>query len=34
MEDYRQIIENAEPGQIVPIVKQIDMGDPLEYFAK
>ena len=34
MEDYRQIIENAEPGQIVPVVKQIDMGDPLEFFAK
>ena len=34
MEDYRQIIENAEPGQIVPIVKQIDVDDPLEFFAK
>lgn len=34
MEDYRQIIENAEPGQIVPVVKQIDMGDPLDFFAK
>jgi anthranilate synthase component 1 len=34
MEDYRQIIENAEPGQIIPIVKQIEMGDPLEFFAK
>jgi anthranilate synthase component 1 len=34
MEDYRQIIYNAEPGQIVPIVKRIDMGDPLEFLAK
>jgi anthranilate synthase component 1 len=34
MEDYRQIIENAEPGQIVPIVKRIDVSDPLEFFAK
>jgi len=34
MEDYRQIIENAEPGQIVPIVKRIDLDDPLEFFAK
>ncbi len=34
MEDYRQIIHNAEPGQIVPVVKRIDMGDPLEFFAK
>jgi len=34
MEDYRQIIHSAEPGQIVPIVKQIDMGDPVDFFAK
>ncbi|HQG48622.1 MAG TPA: hypothetical protein PK373_05995, partial [Sedimentisphaerales bacterium] len=34
MEDYRRIIENAEPGQIVPIVKRIDVDDPLEFFAK
>jgi anthranilate synthase component 1 len=34
MEDYRQILYNAEPGQIVPIVKRIDMGDPLAFFAK
>lgn len=34
MEDYRQIIQNAEPGQIVPIVKRIDFGDPLEFFGK
>jgi anthranilate synthase component 1 len=34
MEDYRQIIESAEPGQIVPVVKRIDMGDPLDFFAK
>jgi anthranilate synthase component 1 len=34
MEDYRQIIYNAEPGQIVPVVKRIDMGDPLEFLAK
>jgi anthranilate synthase component I len=34
MEDYRQIIESAEPGQIVPIVKRIDIGDPLDFFAK
>src|SRR5512146_835515 len=34
MEDYRQIIYNAQPGQIVPIVKRIDVGDPLEFFAK
>ncbi|HNS21514.1 MAG TPA: anthranilate synthase component 1 [Sedimentisphaerales bacterium] len=34
MEDYRQIIENAEPGQIIPIVKRIDVDDPLAFFAK
>jgi anthranilate synthase component I len=34
MDDYRQIIRGAEPGQIVPIVKQIDMGDPLDFFSK
>ncbi len=34
MEDYRQIILNAEPGQIVPIVKQISMDDPMDFFAK
>jgi anthranilate synthase component 1 len=34
MEDYRQIIHNAEPGQIVPIVKRVDFGDPLAFFAK
>ena len=34
MEDYRQIINGAEPGQLVPIVKQIDMKDPVDFFAK
>ncbi|MCP4257688.1 MAG: anthranilate synthase component 1 [Planctomycetes bacterium] len=34
MEDYRQIINSAEPGQIVPIVKQIDMKDPVDFFAR
>ncbi|MDI6449980.1 anthranilate synthase component 1 [Anaerobaca lacustris] len=34
MDDYRQIIHSAEPGQIVPIVKRIDIGDPLDFFAK
>jgi anthranilate synthase component 1 len=34
MEDYRQIILNAEPGQIVPIVKRIDMPEPVDFFAK
>ncbi len=34
MEDYRQIILNASPGEIVPIVKRIDMKDPMDFFAK
>jgi anthranilate synthase component 1 len=34
MDDYRQIILGAEPGQIVPIVKRIDMTEPVDFFAK
>jgi anthranilate synthase component 1 len=34
MEDYKRIIEQAKAGQIVPIVRQIDMDDPMDFFAK
>jgi len=34
MEDYRQIILGARPGQIVPIVRQIDFDEPVDFFAK
>ena len=34
MEDYRQIILNAKPGEIIPIVKRIEMADPMDFFAK
>ena len=34
MDEYREAISGARPGQIVPIVKEIDMGDPLEFFSK
>jgi len=34
MEDYRQIILGARPGQIVPIVRQIDMDEPVDFFAR
>ena len=34
MNDYKQIIKNARPGQIVPIVKQIDIDDPVDFFAR
>jgi len=34
MNDYKQIILGAQPGQIIPIVKQLDIGDPVNFFAK
>jgi len=34
MEDYRQIIHGAEPGQIIPIVKRIGLSEPVDFFAK
>ncbi len=34
MDDYKNIISSAQPGQIVPIVKQIDIADPVDFFAK
>jgi len=34
MDDYRQLILNARPGQIVPVVKQIDMVEPVDFFAR
>ncbi|MHC4509734.1 MAG: chorismate-binding protein, partial [Planctomycetota bacterium] len=34
MDDYRQIILNAGPGEIVPVVKRIDMDEPVDFFAK
>ena len=34
MEYYREIIHNARPGQIIPIVKQIDIAEPVDFFAK
>jgi len=34
LEDYRKKICGARPGQIIPIVKEIDIGCPVEFFAK
>ena len=34
MNDYKEIISGAKPGQIVPIVKRIDIDDPVDFFAK
>jgi len=33
MDDYRNVILGAEPGQIVPIVKEIDIDEPVDFFA-
>ncbi|HLB74771.1 MAG TPA: hypothetical protein VJJ98_12180, partial [Sedimentisphaerales bacterium] len=34
MESYEHIIRGARPGQIVPITRQIDMADPMDFFAR
>ena len=34
MDDYRQIILGAKPGQIVPIVKEIEIDEPVDFFAR
>ncbi|MFB0525386.1 MAG: hypothetical protein ACETVZ_07570, partial [Phycisphaerae bacterium] len=34
MEDYRQVILSAKPGQIVPIVKEIYIDEPVDFFAR
>jgi anthranilate synthase component 1 len=34
MDDYRQVIFGARPGQIVPIVKEIDIDEPVDFFAR
>jgi len=34
MDEYRQVILSAKPGQIVPIVKEIDIDEPVDFFAK
>lgn len=34
MDDYRGIIASAKAGQIVPIVKEIDIDEPVDFFAK
>jgi anthranilate synthase component 1 len=34
MDDYRQIIAGARGGQIVPIVRRIDMDEPVDFFAR
>lgn len=34
MNDYKKRIEQARPGQIIPMVREIDITCPVEFFAK
>ncbi len=34
MDNYRHIIETAKPGQIVPVSREIDIAEPVDFFAK
>jgi len=34
MDDYKELIQNAKIGQIIPITRQIDMDDPVAFFAR
>ena len=34
MNDYKRRIEQARPGQIIPMVREVDITCPVEYFAK
>ena len=34
MEDYKELIYNAAAGDIIPVVKPIEIGCPVEFFAK
>ena len=34
MHSYKQLFKNAKPGQIIPIVREVDMGCPVKFFAK
>ena len=34
MDNYRQIIKDAQPGQIIPLVKEIDIDCPVRFFAR
>ena len=34
MDNYRKLIQNAKPGKIIPIVREIDMDCPVKFFAR
>jgi len=34
MDEYKQMIQDAKAGQIIPLVKELPIGCPVEFFAK
>ena len=34
MDDYKKMILGPEPGDIIPVVREIEIDCPVEYFAK
>jgi len=34
MDEYKQTIQKAQPGEIVPLIKEIDINEPVDFFAR
>jgi anthranilate synthase component 1 len=34
MNEYKKLVQGPEPGDIIPVVREIEIGCPVEYFAK
>ncbi len=34
MDDFREMLEGARPGEMIPVVRQMDIGDPVDFFAR
>jgi len=34
MDEFVETLEEAKPGEIVPVVREMEIGDPVEFFAK
>jgi anthranilate synthase component 1 len=34
MNEFRETLNEAKPGEIIPVVRQMEIGDPVEFFAK
>jgi len=34
MQEHERTIRDARPGEIVPMVRQVDVGDPVDFFAR